>query len=368
MEKYLISNADDFGYNEQQNAAIEELLKNQLITSTSVLTVVPSAKQAVDFSGVNHIDVGVHLTINSDYEDKKWQSLSNSASFQNGLPHHQKELIFKTARKDVRAELESQYRYIVDNGGTVDHADNHCATLYGINGRRFYLDAYDFCAEHHLPYRFPKTSGFLERQLGRSVPAIIKKYQDMIVHAGEKRGVKLLDDLVSNPWSMDRIKDYNTLEKYYLDDKNLHIEHYNSYYQFSKKKDICCKILKMFGINEEKGHIINGHVPVKIKNGESPVKADGKLFVIDGGISKAYQKTTGIAGYTLIYDSHSLNLAEHKPFIAGESEHTPEIRVVEKLNTRANVSDTDNGKQILEKVDDLRELLNAYNCGLIKES
>lgn len=217
MEKYLIINADDFGYNEQQNAAIEELLKNQLITSTSVLTVVPSAKQAVDFSGVNHIDVGVHLTINSDYEDKKWQSLSNSASFQNGLPHHQKELIFKTARKDVRAELESQYRYIVDNGGTVDHADNHCATLYGINGRRFYLDAYDFCAEHHLPYRFPKTSGFLERQLGRSVPAIIKKYQDMIVHAGEKRGVKLLDDLVSNPWSMDRIKDYNTLEKYYLD-------------------------------------------------------------------------------------------------------------------------------------------------------
>lgn len=157
-------------------------------------------------------------------------------------------------------------------------------------------------------------------------------------------------------------------ERYYLDDKNLHIEHYNSYYQFSKKKDICCKILKMFGINEEKGHIINGHVPVKIKNGESPVKADGKLFVIDGGISKAYQKTTGIAGYTLIYDSHSLNLAEHKPFIAGESEHTPEIRVVEKLNTRANVSDTDNGKQILEKIDDLRELLNAYNCGLIKES
>ncbi|MGN0463796.1 MAG: ChbG/HpnK family deacetylase [Acutalibacteraceae bacterium] len=108
---------------------MEELLKNQLITSTSVLTVAPSAKQAVDFSGMNHIDVGVHLTINSDYEDKKWQSLSNAASFQNGLPHNQKELIFKTARKDVRTELESQYRYIVDNGGTVDHADNHCATL-----------------------------------------------------------------------------------------------------------------------------------------------------------------------------------------------------------------------------------------------
>ncbi|MGN1417695.1 MAG: ChbG/HpnK family deacetylase [Acutalibacteraceae bacterium] len=217
MSKYLIINADDFGYNEQQNAAIEELLKNQLITSTSVLTVAPKAKQAVDFSNENNIDVGVHLTINSDYEDKKWQSLSDADSFKNGLPHNQKELIFKTARKDVRNELECQYRFITENGGTVDHADNHCATLYGINGRRFYLDAFDFCAQHSLPYRFPKTSGFLERQLGRSVPGIAKKYQSMIVHAGQKRGVKMLDDLVSNPWSMSRIKDYNTLEKYYLD-------------------------------------------------------------------------------------------------------------------------------------------------------
>lgn len=217
MSKYLIINADDFGYNEQQNAAISQLLKDGLITSTSVLTVAPEAKTAVDFSKENRVDVGVHLTINSDFEDNRWQSLSGAASFQNGFSHNQKDLIFKTARKDVRAELECQYRFIVDNGGTVDHADNHCATLYGINGRRFYLDAFDFCAAHNLPYRFPKTSGFLERQLGRNVPAIVKKYQAMIVHAGEKRGVKMPDDVVSNPWSISRIGDYNTLEQYYLD-------------------------------------------------------------------------------------------------------------------------------------------------------
>lgn len=100
-------------------------------------------------------------------------------------------------------------------------------------------------------------------------------------------------------------------ERYFIDDKSLHKENYNSYYTFSENLEVCCDILNMFNINIQKGHIINGHVPVKIKNGESPIKADGKLFVIDGGISKAYQQATGIAGYTLIYDSHSLSLAEH---------------------------------------------------------
>ena len=142
-------------------------------------------------------------------------------------------------------------------------------------------------------------------------------------------------------------------------------EHYEP---FSEQADVCGRILEMFGLDPLHGHIINGHVPVKIKNGESPVRADGRLFVIDGGISKAYQKATGIAGYTLIYDSHSLNLAEHKPFVAGESEHTPTIHLVEKLDRRANISDTDKGKELLEQISDLRELLAAYRSGEIKES
>lgn len=157
-------------------------------------------------------------------------------------------------------------------------------------------------------------------------------------------------------------------ERYFLDDEELQKEKYNDYYNFSEHAEVCGRILEMFGLDPEHGHIINGHVPVKIKNGESPVKADGRLFVIDGGISKAYQKATGIAGYTLIYDSHSLNLAEHKPFIAGESEHTPEIHLVEKLDRRANISDTDKGAELLEQINDLRELLTAYRSGEIKES
>jgi fructose-1,6-bisphosphatase-3 len=155
-------------------------------------------------------------------------------------------------------------------------------------------------------------------------------------------------------------------ERALLEDKSLHTENYNAYYTFSEKAEVCMSLLEHFGLDPEKGHIINGHVPVKIKNGESPIKADGKLFVIDGGISKAYQSTTGIAGYTLIYDSHSLNLAEHKPFVAGESSNTPTIRLVEKLDRRANISDTDKGEEILDKINDLRMLLEAYKAGTIK--
>ena len=107
-------------------------------------------------------------------------------------------------------------------------------------------------------------------------------------------------------------------------------------------------------------------MPVRIKNGESPVKAEGKLFIIDGGISKAYQSATGIAGYTLIYDSHSLNLAEHKPFVEGEYGNTPTIHLVEKLEQRANIADTDRGKEINDRINDLHQLLEAYKAGIIK--
>lgn len=157
-------------------------------------------------------------------------------------------------------------------------------------------------------------------------------------------------------------------EQYYIEEAELQRESYNYYYAFSENPEVCRRILRHFSIDEDKGHIINGHVPVKIKDGENPVKAGGKLFVIDGGISKAYQRATGIAGYTLIYDSHGLSLAEHKPFIPGSPEQTPEVRVVEKLQSRSNISDTDKGAALYEQINDLRELLQAYRSGLIKEN
>ena len=217
MSKYLIINADDFGYNPSQNAAIKELLEKGLITSTSLMSVADESVDAVYFSKEKAFSVGVHLTINSDDESRKWHSITGAKSLgRDGLPSKQKNLTFKAKRRDVRAELEAQYRFITDKGAVVDHADNHCGTLYGINGRRFFLDAFDFCSEHGLPFRFPKTPGFLERQLGMKIPKSIVALQKAIVYSGEKRNVKLLDDLVSNPYSLERIKNYDSLREYYL--------------------------------------------------------------------------------------------------------------------------------------------------------
>ncbi len=218
MAKYIIMNADDFGLNNEQNEAIKDLLQRKLITSTSLMSVAPEAEDAVIFAKDISFPVGVHITLNSDDEKELYPSLTGSQSLgKDGLWHESKNLTFKAKRKDVRAELEAQYRYITDKGAEVDHADSHCGTVYGINGRRFYLDAFDFCKDHGIPFCFPKTSGFLERQIGMKIPSPVVKIQQMIVSSAEKRGVKLLTDLVSNPWSIDRIRDYDTLRKYYLD-------------------------------------------------------------------------------------------------------------------------------------------------------
>ena len=158
-----------------------------------------------------------------------------------------------------------------------------------------------------------------------------------------------------------------TFEHLFLkNEKELCVEAFNPYYRFSAKEEFADKILKEFGLDPEWAHIINGHVPVKTAKGESPVKAGGKLYVIDGGISKAYHEQTGIAGYTLIFNSHHLALAAHKPFIKGQ-ENTPTIQITEKTKKRILVRDTDVGKSLQKQIADLKDLLLAYESGLIRE-
>lgn len=158
-----------------------------------------------------------------------------------------------------------------------------------------------------------------------------------------------------------------TFELYFLDEKEAQIENQNSYYRFYQDEKVAIGILKNFGLDET-GHIVNGHVPVKTLKGESPVKANGRLFIIDGGMSKSYQKSTGIAGYTLISDSVHLTIATHKPFEKGKF-NTPETEEIETIakNGRLRIRDTDRGKEIMAKIEDLKELLDAFRIGLIKE-
>ena len=219
MDRYLIINADDYGYNPQQTDAVTQLYEAGLITSTSVMTVAQDARRAAETARDRGMPVGVHLTINSDSRERPWRSLSGARSLSDGAGLYcgQLPLALHARRADVAAELEAQYRFLSDAGCTVDHADNHCGTLYGINGRRFYVEAYRFCARHHLPYRFPKTSGYLDRMLHRRAPRPLLALQRRIVAVGERYGVPMLDDLVSNPDSVERIGNYENLRRYYLD-------------------------------------------------------------------------------------------------------------------------------------------------------
>lgn len=164
-----------------------------------------------------------------------------------------------------------------------------------------------------------------------------------------------------------------TFESYFIDDKTTHKEAKNPYYKFRDDVKMCEKILTEFGLDPDRAHIINGHVPVQVKDGESPIKADGKLLVIDGGLSKAYQKKTGIAGYTLISNSWGTQLVAHQPFtttqqaVEEETDILSAKTVLEQAGERLRIADTDTGKEIKQQIDDLMLLLQAYKKGYIKE-
>lgn len=164
-----------------------------------------------------------------------------------------------------------------------------------------------------------------------------------------------------------------TFERYFLSDSHLMEEKKDFYYKLIDKEEICDKIIKEFGLDPTVSHIINGHMPVRQKAGESPVKGGGKLLIIDGGLSKAYQPTTGIAGYTLVYNSYGLRLVTHAPFesfeksVAEETDIRSDHCVVKEFDVRQKVADTDNGRLIQESIRDLEMLLEAYRQGLLRE-
>jgi fructose-1,6-bisphosphatase-3 len=163
-----------------------------------------------------------------------------------------------------------------------------------------------------------------------------------------------------------------TFERCFTDDKEARHETLSPYYRRIEDEKTCKSILAEFGLDKERGYIINGHVPVKIQSGESPIKGNGRLFIIDGGIAKAYQKTTGIAGYTFISASDYIALAEHMPYSPKRSDgtqefHTPKLQIIENFPRRLNVRDTDTGEELEAQVRDLRALIVAYRDGVIEE-
>lgn len=164
-----------------------------------------------------------------------------------------------------------------------------------------------------------------------------------------------------------------TFERYFLADKETHVEAKGAFFRLRDKEETADTILDAFGVTGANRHIINGHVPVHVANGESPIRANGKLMVIDGGFAEPYHKETGIAGYTLVYHSREFELVQHEPFTNVEDavregrDIKSNMQIVENIGRRLLVADTDRGRELQAQIEDLRELLYAYRHGFIKE-
>lgn len=213
---------------------------------------------------------------------------------------------------------------------------------------------------------------------GKSLYEVLESYVRKGFHAIDKdereRGKDIMWYIWLSPNSPLFGKDkMATFECQLLTDKEQQKEKKNPYYKLLEREDIADMIMDEFGLEKDCRRIINGHVPVKSKDGESPVKCNGKVLVIDGGFSKAYQKATGIAGYTLIYNSHGLVLAAHEPFeskeaaIENESDIYSRSTNIKQLAERKRVRDTDDGKILMANIKDLEKLLEAYRSGRIAE-
>lgn len=164
-----------------------------------------------------------------------------------------------------------------------------------------------------------------------------------------------------------------TFERYFLTDKETYKEEKGNYFKLRDNEDVCDRILDAFEVEGDNRHIINGHVPVHAASGENPIKANGKLMLIDGGFSQTFHKETGIAGYTLVYHSRGFQLVQHEPFtsaidaIKRGTDIVSTTQIVEMSTHRMLVNDTDKGKELRTQIDDLKQLLYAYRHGFIKE-
>ena len=208
---------------------------------------------------------------------------------------------------------------------------------------------------------------------GKSYFEFCEKAARLAYNTGEARYVDFMFYLWGGPKSPMCGRVVKTFERSYLDDKASWKEPQDPYYLYLDSEATSRMILREFGLKSDLSHIINGHTPVHASAGENPIKAGGKLIVIDGGFSRAYHKTTGIAGYTLIYNSHGMRIKSHMPFESVERVIRENLDIESRANQfeiepyRVMVGDTDIGKRLAAQIEDLNELLTAYRDGSILE-
>ena len=225
---------------------------------------------------------------------------------------------------------------------------------------------------------FLKVNVFGKEYSGKGLYDVLDHYARKGYYSKNKEEAQKGRDIIWYIWTGPKSPVFGkdkmaTFERYFVEDKATHAEKKNSYYSLTDDEETVNRILREFGLDPAVSHIINGHVPVELKKGDTPIKCGGKLLIIDGGFSKAYQSKTGIAGYTLIANSHGMTLVAHEPFesaqaaIRKESDIISDAIIVETAARRIQVADTDVGAELKESIYYLEELLASYMDGTLVE-
>lgn len=275
---------------------------------------------------------------------------------------------------EVMLRLKSSFRHCEKLQKHVEFLLKH-GSLYKIyNGNLLYHG----CVPMNEDGTFTKVKVFGKEYSGKALFDILESYVRKAFFEKDKEIKEQGKDLMWYLWTAPNSPIYGrhkmaTFERYFVDDIDLKEETNNAYYVLIEKPEISKKILTEFGLSGKHVHIVNGHVPVRAKEGEKPVKSRGKVIVIDGGFSKTYQRETGIAGYTLTYNSHGLTLSAHEPFVSADEAVQKELdmvskfRVIEYADGRVTVGDTDYGKKMERRIKDLKALIQLYQSGEMSE-
>ena len=282
------------------------------------------------------------------------------------LTPEEQQLMERLRQAFVRCEkLQKHVRFLFSKG-----------SLYKVYNSNL---LYHGCVPMEEDGSFSKVTIFGKEYHGKELYDVLESYARKGYFATQdpaemQRGQDIIWYIWSGPISPVFGKDrMTTFERYFIADKQSHVEVKNHYYTLYNQEETLNRILVEFGLNTEKSHIINGHVPVELKKGESPMKCGGKLLIIDGGFSKAYQSKTGIAGYTLVSNSHGMSLVAHEPFesteaaILKESDIFSDNIIVETSLYIKRVAETDIGTEIKDRINQLEKLLEAYREGVLPE-
>lgn len=310
----------------------------------------------------------------------------NKALVIDGISYPMKDVDFPTINRNRPYELTAEEEQVMERlrQGFVkcEKLQKHVRFLFSKGGLYKVYNSnllYHGCVPMDEEGNFNKVNIYGKEYSGKELYDVLEHYARKGYYAHNNLQEKLKgQDIIWYIWAGPNSPVFGkdkmaTFERYFLLDKETHKETKNSYYRLLDKEEVINKILREFGLDESHSHIVNGHVPVELKKGETPIKCGGKLLIIDGGFSKAYQDKTGIAGYTLVVNSYGMRLVAHEPFestesaILHESDIFSDSIILETMSSRQKIADTEIGMELRESIHQLEELLQAYRDGILIE-